>query len=165
MYTLGFPNVEVRTGFSGCLYSYVTNTTPDNRDRNVLKKAYKMFERNDDLPTFIEAIKTFYSGVLVPPKLGGFDALLYTLLTAFGADVRAEEPTAKGCSDITLFMPRSIYVMELKYNDTAEAALEQINRKGYADKYALDGRPVTKVGIAFSSEERNITDWSSEPKA
>ena len=62
-------------------------------------------------------------------------------------------------------MPRSIYVMELKYNDTAEAALEQINRKGYADKYALDGRPVTKVGIAFSSEERNITDWSSEPKA
>ena len=187
MYTLGFPNVEVRTGFSGCLYSYVTNTTPDNRDRNVLKKAYKMFERNDDLPTFIEAIKTFYSGVLVPPKLGGyrglnkgntdagsdpqppnsggFDALLYTLLTAFGADVRAEEPTAKGCSDITLFMPRSIYVMELNYNDTAEAALEQINRKGYADKYALDGRPVTKVGIAFSTEERNITDWSSEPKA
>ena len=72
MYTLGFPNVEVRTGLSGCLYSYVTNTTPDNRDRNVLKKAYKMFERNDDLPTFIEAIKTFYSGVLVPPKLGGY---------------------------------------------------------------------------------------------
>lgn len=52
-----------------------------------------------------------------------------------------------------------IYVMELKYDDTADAALDQINRRGYADKYALDGRPIIKVGIAFSSEERNITDW------
>ena len=49
--------------------------------------------------------------------------------------------------------------MELKYDDTVEAALDQINRKGYAEKYALDGRPVTKVGIAFSSAERHITDW------
>lgn len=28
-------------------------------------------------------------------------------------------------------------------------------------KYRLDGRPVTKVGIAFSSAERNITEWKS----
>jgi hypothetical protein len=106
------------------------------------------------------------------------------LLVAFGADVRAEEPSAKGCSDITLKMPKGIYVMELKYDDTADAALEQINRKGYADKYALEGRlgdstsgigrPVTKVGIAFSSKERrsaegrllpegrkNITEWKA----
>ena len=73
-------------------------------------------------------------------------------------------------------MPRGIYVMELKYNDTAEVALAQIESKGYADKYALDGRPVTKVGIAFSSKERrsaegrllpegrkNITDWKTIP--
>ena len=51
--------------------------------------------------------------------------------------------------------------MELKYDDTAEAALDQIDRKGYAAKYALDARPVTKVGIAFSSEERNITEWKT----
>jgi hypothetical protein len=46
-----------------------------------------------------------------------------------------------------------------------ETALEQINSKGYADKYRLDGRPVTKVGIAFSSEERNIIDWKALPLA
>lgn len=90
-----------------------------------------------------------------------YHALLYTLLVAFGADVHAEEPSAKGCSDITLKMPRGIYVMEIKYDDTAEKALEQIEKKGYAAKYALDGRPVTKVGIAFSREERNISDWKS----
>ena len=170
LYTLGFPNQEVRTGFAGSLYRYVTNTTADNRDRSALMKAYKLFRRTDDLPAFIDAIKTFYASVPYQWEKDNrnehyYHALLYTLLMAFGADVRAEEPTAKGCSDITLLMPKGIYVMELKYNDTADVALEQINHKGYADKYALDGRPVTKVGIAFSSEERNIADWRSEPTA
>jgi hypothetical protein len=26
----------------------------------------------------------------------------------------------------------------------------------------VNSRPITKVGIAFSSEERNITDWKAE---
>ena len=177
MYTLGFPNEEVRKGFAGSLYSYVTNTPGEDRERSALMKAYKMFWRNNDLPAFIEAIKAFYAGLPYQWEKDNrnehyYHALLYTLLVAFGADVVAEEPSAKGCSDLTLKMPKGIYVIELKYNDTAEAALEQIDRKGYADKYALErlrvgdgtsgiGRPVTKVGIAFSSAERNITDWKA----
>ena len=166
MYTLGFPNYEVRTGFADCLYQMVSGTLPDESSRNVFLDAYYDFRDFDDLPAFIQAIKAFYAGVPFQWERDNrnehyYHALLYTLLTAFGADVRAEESSAKGCSDLTLKMPKGIYVMEIKYNDTAEAALNQIERKGYADKYALDGRPVTKVGIAFSSEERNITDWCS----
>ena len=74
----------------------------------------------------------------------------------------AEDLSAKGRADLTLRMPKGIYVMELKYDDTADAALRQIDERGYARKYALDGRTVTKVGIAFSSKERNITEWKSE---
>ena len=59
-------------------------------------------------------------------------------------------------------MPKGIYVMELKYDNSADEALHQIDERGYAQKYALDGRPVVKVGLAFSSEERNITEWKSE---
>ena len=36
------------------------------------------------------------------------------------------------------------------------------NERGYAAKYALDGRPITKVGLAFSSKERNITEWKAK---
>ena len=89
-------------------------------------------------------------------------SILYALLTALDADIRLEEPTAKGRADIVLKMPKHIYVVELKVDDTADNALAQINTRGYADKYRLDGRPVTKVGIAFSSKERNITEWRSE---
>ena len=168
LYTLGLPNEEVRKGFAGSLYSYVTNSMGNDRERSALMKAYKAFSRTNDLPAFIEGIKTFFAGVPYHWEKDNrnehyYHALLYTLLMAFGADVRAEEPSARGRSDITLKLPKGIYVMELKYDDTVEAALDQIDSKGYAEKYRLDGRPVTKVGIAFSSAERNITDWEAVP--
>ena len=166
LYTLGFPNEEVRCGFAGCLYQYaVSRENDDDPDRSALLKAYKVFRRTDDLSAFIEAVKSFFAGV--PYHLDNrnehhYHAILYTLLTAFGADIRAEEPTAKGRSDIVLLMPKGIYVMELKYDGTADEALAQIRAKGYAGKYAIDQRPVTIVGIAFSSDQRNITEWKSE---
>ena len=177
-YILGFPNHEVRTGFASSLYSLVTNTAAGSRERSVFMMAYKQFAYYNDLPTFIEAIKTFFAGVPYQWERDNknehyYHALLYTLLTAFGAEIRAEEPTAKGSTDMTLLMPKGIYVIEVKYSnqeqntDTsmaklAQAAIDQINTKGYAEKYRLEGRPVTKVGIAFSSSDRNIADWKSE---
>ena len=167
LFTLGFPNHEVRTGFADTLYQVITDTSPGDDGRNVFLDAYYDFRDDDDLPAFIEAVRTFFAGVPYQWQHDNrnehyYHALLYTLLTAFGADVRAEEPTAKGSTDITLLMPRGIYVMELKYDKSAQEALGQINAKGYADKYRLDGRPVTKVGIAFSSKERNITEYIFE---
>lgn len=166
VFTLGFPNAEVRTGFADCLFRHVAGKQVNSRQTSTLQLAYNIFYETDDLPAFIEAIKTFFAGVPYHWEQDNknehyYHALLYTLLVAFGADVRAEEPSAKGRSDITLKMPKAIYVMELKYDDTVDAAIGQINRKGYADKYILDGRPVIKVDIAFSSEERNITDWKA----
>ena len=165
-YVLGLPNAEVRRGFANKLYRYVTAVKGIDTNKNALFRAYNQFRRSDDLPPFIEAMRTFFSGI--PYYLNGkgerhYHAILYTLLTAFGADISAEEPSAKGRADIILKMPRGIYVIEIKYDDTAEAALRQIEQRGYAEKYRLDGRPVTKVGIAFSSEERNITEWKAIP--
>ena len=164
-YMLGMPNNEVRRGFAECLYKYMVGKGGDLR-RGVFYQAYDKFRRTADLPSFIEAIKAFFAGLPYQWEKDNrnehyYHSLLYTLLMAFGADVRVEEPTAKGQSDLVLLMPKGIYVIELKYNDTAEVALAQIEAKGYAEKYRLDGRPVVKVGIAFSSEERNITEWKS----
>lgn len=165
MFTLGFPNGEVRTGFADCLYQHVTQSKPSDYNRSVFLDAYYDFRDNNDLPIFMEAVKTFFASVPYHLDNGNehhYHALLYTLLTAFGADVLAEEPTAKGRADIVLRMPTTIYVMEIKYDGSAKDALEQIDKKGYAKKYGLDSRPVIKVGVNFSGQERNITEWLSE---
>ena len=136
-------------------------------------QAYYDFFDNDDLPAFINAIKAFFAGI--PYYLSEnrqhasktektekaerhYHVILYTLLVAFGADIRVEESTAQGRSDIVLKMPKRLYVIELKVDDTADHALNQINQRGYVDKYRLEGHPITKVGISFSSTKRNIID-------
>jgi hypothetical protein len=166
-YIIGFPNQEVRKGFAECLYRHVAAVGGSDENRSDLFQAYKQFSRSGILEDFIEAIKAFFAGVPYHWTQDNrnehyYHALLYTLLVAFGTDVRAEEPTAKGRCDLTLKMPRGIYVMELKYDRPVSEALEQIDRKGYAEKYRTDGRPVTKVGLSFSSEQRNIIDWKAE---
>ena len=170
-YTLGFPNTEVSKGFADCLYQQVTQRQDrDDKDKSQLLRAYKIFRRDDELPPFIEAIKAFFSGI--PYQLSDKDkardehyyhALLYTLLMAFGADVTAEESTAKGRSDIVIRMPKGIYIFEIKMDKHADAALKQIDDKDYAGKYRSDGRPLTKVALCFSSQERNICEWESIP--
>lgn len=101
LYTLGIPNAEVRTGFANCLYQIVSNTRPDDNGRNIFLEAYYDFRDSGDLPAFIEALKAFFASLPYPWEKDNrnehyYHSLLYTLLTAFGADVRAEEPTAKG---------------------------------------------------------------------
>lgn len=79
-----------------------------------------------------------------------------------GADVSAEIPTANGRIDLLLKMPRTIYVLELKYNHTPADAIEQINQKDYASAFANDSRPIVKVGINFSSDNRTVVSWTIE---
>ena len=165
-YILGFPNLEVRKGFALCLYQYVAHRQEqDDLKRSALQIAFRRFRRDDVLEPFVKALQTFFAGVpymLDDKNEHHFHAMLYTLFVSFGADVVAEDLSAKGRADLTLKMPKGIYIVELKYGKSADEALRQIDERGYARKYALDGRTVTKVGLAFSQEERNITEWKSE---
>ena len=169
IYTLGFPNLEVRKGFAQCLYQYVVHRQEqDDRPRSVLQIAYMRFRRDNTLEPFVKAMQTFFAGV--PYMLNSdneqhFHAILYTLFVSFGADVVAEDLSSQGRADLTLKMPRGIYIFELKYDHPADEALQQIDERGYARKYAMDGRPITKVGLSFSREERNITEWKSREEA
>ena len=38
-------------------------------------------------------------------------------------------------------------------------AIEQLEEQGYAAPYSADKRKLFKIGVNFSSTERNITEW------
>ena len=55
----------------------------------------------------------------------------------------------------------TIYVIELKFNKSAQEALDQINNKHYADAFALRGKTVEKIGMNFMIDEDKtiVLDW------
>lgn len=76
-----------------------------------------------------------------------------------GAYILVEEDSAIGRADAVLHMPDIIYVMELKFDKTAEEALKQIDDKGYLIPYSADGKRMVKVGINYDSQKRTIGEW------
>lgn len=42
---------------------------------------------------------------------------------------------------------------------SAQDALDQINSKDYAIPYQADGKPVVKIGMAFSQETKTLKEW------
>ena len=96
----------------------------------------------------------FYIGKFVQElRSGDYDAKL------MGQFTDAEVRSARGRADAVVKTPKYIYVFEFKLHDTAEAALKQIDDKGYLIPYQADGREVIKIGVEFSAEKRNISRW------
>ncbi len=56
----------------------------------------------------------------------------------------------------------AIYIFEFKYDKTVEEAMEQINRKDYAVRFAADPRPVYAVGLNINSQRRTIESYEIE---
>lgn len=101
---------------------------------------------------------------------GDFDAPTETLTTIMPLLYQSGYLTIKKYTPETDLYTLGIPNKEIRvglfrnlFNGSAQEALEQIKSRGYADSFALDDLPVTKVGINFSLEgKKNITDWVIE---
>ena len=76
--------------------------------------------------------------------------------------VYTEKQQSQGRVDCIVETPQYVYIFEFKLDGTAVEAIEQIENKGYAREYILDGRKIFKIGASFSSETGTISDWKFE---
>jgi hypothetical protein len=82
--------------------------------------------------------------------------LVFTILGEF---IVSEAHFSKGRADSILINNDYVYIFEFKIDQDAQTALNQINIKNYAGRFAMDNRKIIKVGVSFSSTEKNIVDW------
>ena len=74
-----------------------------------------------------------------------------------------EPHTAKGRLDVMMETRETIYVMEMKFDKSADEALQQINDRKYADSFAHRGKPVVKVGLNFLQKDGvSSLEWKIE---
>ena len=162
-FELGFPNGEVREGFATSLYKYYMVDYVGSQDTLVNAFNDLRFNRSG-IGEFVEAVRRWYAGIpySITDKNQNeqlYQSLIYAALLGYGADVSAEEQTSDGRMDIALKVPDAIYIIELKYDKTADEAVGQGVTKDYAVRFAADTRPVWAIGLNISKDRRTIEDY------
>ena len=70
---------------------------------------------------------------------------------------RGEVRTYKGRIDLAVETATDAYIIEVKRDSTAKKAIEQIQDKSYTDRFRSSGKPITLIGIAFSTKKRTVS--------
>jgi len=175
-YLIDYPNKEVRDTFSELLMvSEFNNNAQEANDirQNIIKA---LDARNFDL--LYEQLRRTFSNIpytIFEPRKkdeaketkrayiermeGFYHSVILTMLWAAGINVRAEELTAMGRSDLILEYEDDVYIIELK-KQSPEVSLKQIKEKKYGMKYG--DRKLYLVGIEIDDESRNVSGYKIE---
>ena len=162
-YTLAYPNEEVRVGLNTSMLRYIAPRYGRQSTNFALR--FRTAIVNDDVDTAMEALQVFLAGFpydIHHNRESYFQAIIYTVFVTLNFTIHAEARTANGRIDLLVSTSKSIFVMELKLNQSSDVALAQIDSKDYALPYKHDGRKIVKVGINFSTEKRTIVEWKYE---
>ena len=160
LYKLGFPNGEVERGFTKFLLpSYLPTTS--NKGPKVLAEFVREI-RNGNPERFMQRLDAFMAGGNY--QIAGdaelyFQNAVYLIFRFMGYYVQAEYASSDGRMDLIVQTPDYIYLFEFKLDKSADAALKQIEEKGYASQFEFDKRRLFRIGVNFSSQTRKIEEW------
>ena len=91
-----------------------------------------------------------------------FERNLIILLWSQGMRCTAEDRQSNGQADIVAVHPCGVFIFELKVNESADAALEQVKKKGYDEPYRGRNLPIWLIGLNFNRETRRLLDAKVE---
>ena len=160
LYTLGYPNKEVRSGFLDSLLAGYNGNNPSGASFVI---RFNAALRKGDIDEALSRMQSFLAGM--PNDLENktekhYQTIIYLIFSLLGYHIRTEEKSAVGRADAVCWTQDSIYVFEFKVDSTAETALKQIDDKGYMIPYRFeDGKRLVKIGVNISTMTRTIDGW------
>jgi hypothetical protein len=163
IYTLNYPNQEVKTAFTEALLLAIVGLEPE-ASSHVLRLSRHL--QNENLEAFFETLKAIFASIPYDIQTrrdeGYYHTICYLALSATGGAAQSSVLTSRGRIDMVMAFSDKVYVIEFKCGQSATAALQQIREKGYAEAYKQSCRKVILLGIKFSLENRNVEEWAAE---
>jgi hypothetical protein len=168
LYKLGIPNTEVRVGLLQNILPLYADIDAADVDSIIARASYAL--RIGNIDKTLQLLQSLLASV---PFMRGdkeilantekteayYHRIFYFFFRLLHNEVYAEIRNAIGATDVTIFTPKYIYIIEIKINSSVDIALKQIEDKGYATPYLSDGRDIVKVGVNFSTESRTLSEW------
>ena len=166
LFTLDLPNKEIKVGlFESLMPYYLEGMYAEEGDVAIAQMSVLI--RQGDMDGALRLFQEFLGTVPYCNNTnyeGHYQQVLFiifTLLTHFVVDVEVHTPN--GRVDVVMETEDTLYLIELKLNKSAQAAMQQINLKQYGQRFARCGKPIVKVGVNFDAKKGNIEDWIIEP--
>ena len=168
-YTLALPNQEVRVGYvRGLLPTYI-GLDDANVQMGFAMKFWRAL-KNGDIHQAMREMQSYLAGIPyvegfkqklkdVTNSEGFYEYTMYLIFSMLNVYTKTQIKCAGGRVDMVVWMPDAIYVFELKVGESAQAALRQIDEKGYSIPYQTDGRRIVKIGISMNAETRTVKEW------
>ena len=159
-YTLDYPNREVRIGMLKSLSPNYLSPISSENDFFLGDFLESLYDGN--VNAALERMRAYLASIsnrLSNKSERDVQTIFYLIFSLMGAYVRVEEDSAIGRADVVIYMPDSVFVFELKLDGSAEAALKQIDEKGYLIPYSADGRKLYKIGVNYDSTKRTLGEW------
>ena len=118
--------------------------------------------RNGEADLFMQLMQSLMAGTpyeLIRELENHYQNVMFIITKLMGFYVQAEYRTSNGRIDLMVGTDKYVYIIELKFNGSADEALAQIEAKDYSLPFDIDGRQVIKIGANVSGETRNLEQW------
>jgi len=169
LYTLSFPNLEVKMSFNDFFLGYVVEniSLKDKTEVGLIDtfETKQVEKLKDILRRFFASIPhDWYRKNDIDSYEGFYASIVYALFNGAELNVIAEDNTNKGQIDLSVFNQDSVYIIEFKVVEDKEEgkALEQIKEKRYYEKYKGKYNEIYLIGIEFSKKDKNIVGFEWE---
>ena len=159
VYTLGFPNAEVREAWYGMMLGRFCGLrgAAGQTSAAVMLAALQ----TNDRPRFEQALTALFAaipGELQVDREAYYHSIFVAALQAVGGEIVPESRTDKGRADAVLKTAAAIYVIEFKLG-SVEGALAQIKARRYYEPYLTDPRPLVLLGAGGFAERAIRCHW------
>jgi len=163
IYTLTYPNYEVKNAFFAYLLNAYCEVDVELTSDYLTHLVDALQDHSID--RFFNILKVYYANIdydLHVKHEKYYQTIFYSLFLLIGMRVDAEVKTNQGRIDAVIALENHIYLFEFKRDRTAQDALDQIENNAYYEKYQLQGKPITLVGVNFDSEKGQIEKWKDK---
>lgn len=162
IYTLDYPNQEVRSAFLENLANiYVQNSEDEKSVILTLQISKSLKEGN--LEKVQQILNTLFKSI--PYTLWQkenehfYHAIIHLIFKLLGIYVDSEVQTSDGRMDALVRLEKYVYCFEFKLDESAEMALAQIEKKEYLTPYLHQGKTCIGIGVNFSKEEKKVKEF------
>ena len=152
LYTLRFPNDEVKYGFLDFITPFYTSVGDEDNGFYIGKFVREL--ESGDVDSFLTRLKAFFADF--PYELNDkterhYQVVFYLVFKLMGQFCDAEVRSARGRADAVVKTQDSIYIFEFKLNGSAEAALSIRTRRSPAASIPFRWRSVFRIHITWRS--------------